>query len=56
MAFDGCSSIKVPDVERNRGWFGRARVHLGWAGCPTLRLMALVEMGSRGLLGAAFGP
>ncbi|MFJ8391164.1 IS4 family transposase, partial [Streptomyces sp. NPDC094438] len=56
VAFDGCSSIKVPDAERNRGWFGRARVHLGWAGYPTLRLMALVETGSRGLLGAAFGP
>ncbi|WP_328371445.1 IS4 family transposase [Streptomyces sp. NBC_00445] len=56
VAFDGCSSIKVPDAERNRGWFGRARVRLGWAGYPTLRLMALVETGSRGLLGAAFGP
>lgn len=56
VAFDGCSSIKVPDAERNRGWFGRARARLGWAGYPTLRLMALVETGSRGLLGAAFGP
>ncbi|MFD3522263.1 transposase [Streptomyces sp. NPDC058653] len=56
VAFDGCSSIKVPDLERNRGWLGRAKVHLGWAGYPTLRLMTLVETGSRGLLGAAFGP
>lgn len=56
VAFDGCSSIKVSDVERNRGWLGRAKVHLGWAGYPTLRLMTLVETGTRGLLGAAFGP
>lgn len=56
VAFDGCSSFKVPDGERNRGWLGRAKVQLGWAGYPTLRLMTLIETGSRGLLGAAFGP
>ena len=56
VAFDGCSSFKVPDVERNRGWLGRPRLRLGWGGYPTLRLMTLIETGSRGLMGAAFGP
>ncbi|MEU5547799.1 hypothetical protein AB0G85_36630 [Streptomyces sioyaensis] len=23
LSFDGCSSIKVPDSERNQGWPGR---------------------------------
>ncbi|MEW1675404.1 IS4 family transposase [Streptomyces noursei] len=56
VAFDGCSSITVPDAERNRGRFGRPRNRYGWTGYPLLRLMALVETGSRGLLGAEFGP
>ncbi|MEU2159453.1 transposase [Streptomyces sp. NPDC019396] len=56
VAFDGCSSITVPDAERNRGRFGRPRNRYGWTGYPLLRLMALVETGSRGLLGAVFGP
>ncbi|MFG2676858.1 IS4 family transposase [Streptomyces sp. NPDC048445] len=56
VAFDGCSSIKVPDGERNYAWLGRVRHRLGIVGYPTLRLMSLVETGTRGLLGAAFGP
>lgn len=56
VAFDGCSSIKVPDHERNRAWLGRISTASGWAGYPMLRLMALCETGSRGLLGAVFGP
>jgi hypothetical protein len=56
VAFDGCNSLKVPDADRNRGWLGRAKLHLGWASYPTLRLMTLVETGSRGVLGACFGP
>ncbi|WP_398864165.1 transposase domain-containing protein [Streptomyces sp. C11-1] len=56
VAFDGCSSIKVPDGERNYAWLGRVRHRLGITGYPTLRLMSLVETGTRGLLGAAFGP
>ncbi|SHM59125.1 Insertion element 4 transposase N-terminal [Streptomyces yunnanensis] len=56
VAFDGCSSITVPDAERNRGRFGRPLNRYGWTGYPLLRLMALVETGSRGLLGAVFGP
>jgi len=55
VAFDGCSSIKVPDTERNRCWLGRIRYRMGFAGYPTLRLMTLVETGTRGLLGAVIG-
>jgi hypothetical protein len=55
VAFDGCSSLKAPDAERNRSWLGKIRNQFGWAGYPTLMLMALVETGTRGLLGADFG-
>lgn len=53
VAFDGLNSIKVPDTDRNHGWLGRIKYRLGWAGYPTLRLMTLVETGTRGMLGAA---
>jgi Insertion element 4 transposase N-terminal/Transposase DDE domain len=56
VAFDGCSSIKAPDAERSRSWLGKIRHPQGWAGYPSLMLMALVETGTRGLLGARFGP
>ncbi|MGI5512214.1 IS4 family transposase [Streptomyces sp. CA-106131] len=56
VAFDGCSSIKTPDSERARGWLGKIRYRLAWAGYPTVMLMALVETGTRGLLGACLGP
>src|SRR6185437_3623942 len=55
VAFDGCNSLKVPDTRRNRWWLGRIRYRMGFAGYPTLRLMALGETGTRGLLGAALG-
>jgi hypothetical protein len=56
VAFDGCSSLKAPDLERNRGWLGRVRSRTAWTGYPTVMLMALAETGTRGLLGACFGP
>jgi hypothetical protein len=56
VAFDGCSSLKAPDLERNRGWLGRVRSRTAWTGYPTVMLMALAETGTRALLGAAFGP
>jgi hypothetical protein len=56
VAFDGCSSIKVPDHERNRARFGKIKHRQGFAGYPQLTLMALVETGTRALLGAVFGP
>jgi hypothetical protein len=56
VAFDGCSSLKAPDLDRNRGWLGRVRSRTAWAAYPTVMLMALAETGTRALLGAAFGP
>ena len=55
VAFDGLNSLKVPDTGRNRSWIGRIRYRMGFAGYPTLRLMALAETGTRGLLGATIG-
>jgi hypothetical protein len=47
--------LKVPDTEAYRSWLGRILHKTGFAGYPTLRLMGLVETGTRGLLGAALG-
>jgi hypothetical protein len=55
VAFDGLNSLKVPDTGRNRAWLGKIRHRLGLAGYPALRLVALAETGTRGLLGAAIG-
>jgi hypothetical protein len=54
VAFDGCSSLKAPDT--NRSWLGKIKHRMGWAGYPMVQLMGLVETGTRGLLGAVFGP
>jgi len=56
VAFDGCSSLKAPDLERNRAWLGRVRSRAAWTAYPAVMLMALVETGTRALLGARFGP
>jgi len=55
VAFDGLNSLKVPGTDRNRGWLGKIRHRLGMAGYPALRVMALAETGTRGLLGATVG-
>ena len=55
VAFDGCSSLRFPDTDRNRAWLGRIRHPGGFAGYPALRLMTLAGTGTRGLLGAAIG-
>jgi hypothetical protein len=55
VAFDGCNSLKVPDTDRNRSWLGRIRYRMGFAGYPTIRMMALVETGTRAMLGATLG-
>jgi hypothetical protein len=55
VAFDGCNSLRVPDTERNRTWLGRIRYRMGFAGYPTLRMMTLVETGTRAMLGAVLG-
>lgn len=56
VAFDGCVSFKVADTERNRAWLGKLRASLGVTGYPVVRLMTVVETGTRALLGAVFGP
>jgi hypothetical protein len=56
VAFDGCTSIKVPDTARNRSWLGKMKAALGVTGYPALELMTLVETGTRALIGAVFGP
>ncbi|MEU0478842.1 IS4 family transposase [Streptosporangium sp. NPDC006013] len=55
VAFDGCASTKVPDNEDNTSWLGKILHKVGWAGYPTVMIVALVETGTRGLLGAVFG-
>ncbi len=56
VAFDGCSSTKIPDTTRNRAVYGRAPVRHGHSGYPMLMLMTLVETGTRALIGAVFRP
>jgi hypothetical protein len=55
VAFDGCSSLKTADTREHRYWLGKVRHRQGSAGYPRLMLMALIETGSRALLGARFG-
>jgi hypothetical protein len=56
VAFDGCTSIKVPDTGRNRSWLGKMKAAPGVPGYPAAELMTLVETGTRALIGAVFGP
>ena len=55
VAFDGLNSVKVPGSDRNRSWLGKLRNRLGLAGYPAMRIVALAETGTRGLLGAVIG-
>jgi hypothetical protein len=55
VAFDGLNSVKVPDSDRNRCWLGKTMTRLGIAGYPAMRIVALAETGTRGLLGAVIG-
>jgi hypothetical protein len=56
VAFDGCTSVKVPDTRGNRAWLGKMKAALGVTGYPAIELMTLVETGTRALIGAVFGP
>jgi hypothetical protein len=56
VSFDGCKSVRVPDTDANRAWLGKQDASNGETGYPALSLMALVETGTRALLGAVFGP
>jgi Insertion element 4 transposase N-terminal/Transposase DDE domain len=55
VAFDGLNSVKVPDSDRNRSWLGKTMTRVGLAGYPAMRIVALAETGTRGLLGAVIG-
>jgi hypothetical protein len=55
VAFDGCSSLRAPATARAVAWLGQVLHVNGPAGYPSLRLMALAETGTRGLLGAVIG-
>ena len=55
VALDGLNSVKVPDSDRNRSWMGKTMTRLGLAGYPAMRIVALAETGTRGLLGAVIG-
>ena len=47
--------MKVPDSDRNRSWPGKTMTASGIAGYPAMRIVALAETGTRGLLGAVIG-
>ena len=55
VAFDGLNSVKVPDSDRNQSWLGKTVTRMGLAGYPAMRIVALAETGTRGLLGAVIG-
>jgi hypothetical protein len=55
VASGGLNSVHVPDSDRNRCWLGKLRNRLGVAGYPAMRIVALAETGTRGLLGAVIG-
>ncbi|MGH3182889.1 MAG: IS4 family transposase, partial [Streptosporangiaceae bacterium] len=55
VASGGLNSVKVPDSDRNRSWMGKTMTRLGLAGYPAMRIVALAETGTRGLLGAVIG-
>ena len=56
VAFDGCSSTKIPESGRNLERYGPAPVGAAVRGYPMLMLMTLAETGTRALIGAVFGP
>ncbi|TKA00857.1 IS4 family transposase [Actinacidiphila oryziradicis] len=57
VAFDGCKSTRVPETADNVAWLGRHKLAAGAvAAYPLLSVMALVETGTRALLGAVLGP
>jgi hypothetical protein len=53
VAFDGCKSTRVPESTDNLAWLGRHKLKGDTqASYPLLHLMALVETGTRAVLGA----
>jgi hypothetical protein len=41
VAFDGCTSIKTADSDRNQSWLGKLKAALGVTGYPAVELMTL---------------
>jgi hypothetical protein len=54
-ASGGLNPVTVPDSGRNRSWLGKTMTGPGLAGYPAMRIVALAETGTRGLLGAVIG-
>jgi len=54
-AIDG-TCAKVPDSSRNDAWFGRPGASRGRSGYPQLRLVGLMDIGTRMQRAARFGP
>ncbi|QCX82455.1 Transposase DDE domain protein (plasmid) [Streptomyces sp. YIM 121038] len=56
VALDG-TTLQVPDAPANKATFGTRKAKGGGEnGYPLLRLLVLVETGTRAVLGAVFGP
>ncbi|HEU4411781.1 MAG TPA: IS4 family transposase [Polyangiaceae bacterium] len=55
LGLDG-TSLRAPDSRANREWFGLHRARLGESAYPLLRLVLLVELGTRHVLDAAVAP
>lgn len=55
VALDG-STLDVPDTASNRKHFGKPGASRGEAAFPQLRLVGLIETGSRGFFSVAMGP
>lgn len=53
VAWDG-TTLDVPDTEENAAAFGFSNPAINTCGSPQVRLMALVESGTHGLIDAAF--
>lgn len=54
-AIDG-TCVKIPDSTKNNAWFGRPGASRGQAGYPQLRLVGLMDIGTRLQRAARFGP
>ncbi|UWZ33441.1 IS4 family transposase [Dactylosporangium roseum] len=54
VAIDG-STVNVPDSPANRAVYGKRMARAGEPGYPLVRVVALVETGTRAVFGAVFG-
>jgi hypothetical protein len=54
VAIDG-STVNVADSSANRAAYGKRMLRAGESGYPLVRLVAVVETGTRAVLGAVFG-